>query len=159
MALATPLNISANTTYVVSVNNNTVYAVTSNGLQTSITNSYLSSVADGANGVYNDTPGLFPSETWNNSNYFRDVVFVANIITDIDKSIDKVSIKIYPNPSNGIIYIQAPEKSSIEIIDLMGRIVYLGVMKSNIETIDLSVMNGIFMVKINDEVVQKVIVK
>jgi hypothetical protein len=159
MALATPLNISANTTYVVSVNNNSLYAVTSNGLQSSISNGSLSTVADGANGVYNDTPGLFPSETWNNSNYFRDVVFVSNIITGVNKMIEKSEIQIYPNPSNGIIFIKAPEKSSVEIIDLLGRKLYNGIMKTNIETIDLTGLHGVFMVKINEETIKKIIVR
>jgi len=32
-------------------------------------------VADGANGVFNDTPNLFPNLTFHNANYFRDVAF------------------------------------------------------------------------------------
>ena len=73
--LATPLNIQANTTYVVSVNSNTYYAFTSNGLGTTLTNGDLSAVADGSNGVYDFTPGSFPAQSYQNSNYFRDVVF------------------------------------------------------------------------------------
>jgi hypothetical protein len=37
-------------------------------------NSPLSTVADGANGVYG-TMGTFPTQTWSNCNYFRDIVF------------------------------------------------------------------------------------
>ena len=73
--LATPLNIQANTTYVVSVNSNTYYAFTSNGLGTTLTNGDLSAVADGSNGVYDVTPGSFPAQSYQNSNYFRDIVF------------------------------------------------------------------------------------
>ncbi|MGB3422544.1 MAG: DUF4347 domain-containing protein, partial [Dolichospermum sp.] len=73
--LATPLNIQANTTYVVSVNSNTFYAFTSNGLGTTLTNGDLSAVADGSNGVYDFTPGSFPAQSYQNSNYFRDIVF------------------------------------------------------------------------------------
>ena len=32
-------------------------------------------MADGVNGVFNDTPGFFPSSTYHNANYFRDVLF------------------------------------------------------------------------------------
>ena len=71
--LANPLPITANTTYVVSVNSNTGYAVTDNALATRVTNGILSTVADGANCVYG-TAGKFPTQSWNNSNYFRDVV-------------------------------------------------------------------------------------
>ncbi len=71
--LANPLPLMANTTYVVTVNSNTGYAATDNGLDTPVTNGILSTVADGANAIYGSL-GTFPTESWNNSNYFRDVV-------------------------------------------------------------------------------------
>jgi peptidoglycan hydrolase-like protein with peptidoglycan-binding domain/chitodextrinase len=75
--LATPLSISANTTYVVSVNTgNAYYVATNNGLTSAITNGPLSTVV-GNNGVYGNS-GAFPTTTWQASNYFRDVVFVAD---------------------------------------------------------------------------------
>jgi hypothetical protein len=76
-ALATPLTIAANTKYVVSVNANQYYVATSNGLATTLTNGDISAVADGSNGVFNTTPSAFPTQSWNNSNYFRDIVFTA----------------------------------------------------------------------------------
>lgn len=57
----------------VTVNSNTSYAATPGGLASQITNGIISSVADGANGVYGP-PGEFPTNTYNNNNYFRDVV-------------------------------------------------------------------------------------
>jgi glucose/arabinose dehydrogenase len=77
-ALTTPLAISANTTYVVSVNANSYFAITPNGLATTITNGDLSAVADGSNGLVNITPGLFPTLSPGNSNYFRDIVFTPS---------------------------------------------------------------------------------
>jgi hypothetical protein len=77
-ALATPLTIQANTTYVVSVNANQYYVSTSNGIATTLTNEDISAVADGSNGVYNLDPGQFPTQSFNNTNYFRDIVFTAN---------------------------------------------------------------------------------
>jgi hypothetical protein len=76
--LDTPLDIQANTTYIVSVNANTHYVATSNGLATTLTNGDLSAVADGSNGVYNTTPGSLPIQSFNNANYFRDIVFTPN---------------------------------------------------------------------------------
>jgi hypothetical protein len=73
-SLATPLAIQANTTYVVSVNTNSYYVATVGGLGSSVVNGYLSSVADGANGVYGST-GSFPGSSYQNTNYFRDVSF------------------------------------------------------------------------------------
>jgi hypothetical protein len=75
--LSTPLSISANVTYVVTVNTKTHYAATNNGLQNVITNGPLSTIADGANGLFGN-PGSFPTESWQTSNYFRDVVFTPS---------------------------------------------------------------------------------
>jgi hypothetical protein len=74
-SLTTPLAITANTTYVVSVNTgNTYYVGTDKGLASKITNQDLSNVV-GSNGVY-ASPGVFPTGSYQNTNYFRDVVFV-----------------------------------------------------------------------------------
>jgi hypothetical protein len=75
-ALGTPLGVQANTTYVVSVNTNSYFAITGGGLTNPIVNGDLRSVADGNNGVYG-SPGNFPTSSYQNSNYFRDIVFVA----------------------------------------------------------------------------------
>ncbi|WP_416233384.1 N,N-dimethylformamidase beta subunit family domain-containing protein [Anabaena sp. UHCC 0399] len=74
--LNTPINFLPNTTYVVSVNANAYYAVTDNGLGSSIVNGDLSSVADGNNGVYSFTPNSFPTNSYRNSNYYRDIVVI-----------------------------------------------------------------------------------
>jgi Domain of unknown function (DUF4347)/Domain of unknown function (DUF4082) len=76
-ALGTPVTIAANAIYIVSVNTNSHYAFTNNGLATTITNGDISAVADGSNGVFNTTPGLLPTQSFQNSNYYRDIVFVA----------------------------------------------------------------------------------
>jgi hypothetical protein len=73
--LATPLAIAANTKYVVSVNVNQYYVATANGLASTLTNGDISAIADGSNGVFNETPSTFPTQSWNNTNYFRDIVF------------------------------------------------------------------------------------
>jgi hypothetical protein len=74
--LATPLAVVANTEYTVSVNTgNTYYVATNNGLSSGITSGSLQSPAGG--GVYGPL-GSKPNLTWQNSNYFRDVVFVPN---------------------------------------------------------------------------------
>ncbi len=73
--LSLPLTILDHVTYVVTVNANTHFADTHNGLANSISNNPLYTVADGNDGVYG-TAGLFPTKSYQNSNYFRDVVFV-----------------------------------------------------------------------------------
>jgi hypothetical protein len=74
-ALTTPLTILANTTYVVSVNSNLYYVATNGGLASAVVNGNLSSVADGADGVFG-SPGVFPTSSYQNTNYFRDLSFV-----------------------------------------------------------------------------------
>jgi hypothetical protein len=72
--LSSPLSITASTVYVVSVNTNVDYVATNDALAAPIVNGPVSSVADGANGVY-AAMGLFPNQSYRNTNYFRDIVF------------------------------------------------------------------------------------
>ena len=73
-ALNVPLAIQANTTYVVTVNSNTAYGATRNELATALTDGPISSVADGANGVYGPASS-FPTGSYDNTDYYRDVIF------------------------------------------------------------------------------------
>lgn len=77
-ALSTPLNILVGTTYTVSVNTgSTFYVATNNGFASQIVSGNLSSVI-GGNGTYGSV-GAFPTNTYQSSNYFRDIVFVPGI--------------------------------------------------------------------------------
>lgn len=64
--------------YTVSVNSNTAYGASApQALANSVTNGFLYTVADNNNGVYSGSPntqGQFPTFSYNNTNYFRDVV-------------------------------------------------------------------------------------
>jgi hypothetical protein len=76
-SLARPLAVNANAVYVVTVNTgNTYYVTTHYAFATKIVNHDLSSAA-GSNGVFGP-PGSFPTENYESSNYFRDVVFTPN---------------------------------------------------------------------------------
>ena len=73
-SLSSPLTISANTSYVVSVNTgSTYYVATNNGFANTITSGTLSS----AGGGFFGTSGSFPTTVYKSTNYFRDVVFTA----------------------------------------------------------------------------------
>jgi hypothetical protein len=75
----TPVRLTANAVYVVTVNATAEFAVTLGGLATEVVNGPLSSVADDANGVFiYNSPGTFPTMSLMNRNYFRDVVFVPS---------------------------------------------------------------------------------
>lgn len=76
--LQTPLKIRANTVYIVSVNANKGYGFDVGGLRSAVVNGSIMSVADDLNGVHSTTPGKFPTITYYQANYFRDVVFVGN---------------------------------------------------------------------------------
>jgi hypothetical protein len=74
--LPTPLQIAANTDYIVSVTNSSdlYYAAANHGFDASIVNGHLHTYV--GSGVYTRTLGSMPTSTWANSNYFRDVIFV-----------------------------------------------------------------------------------
>jgi Domain of unknown function (DUF4082) len=73
-ALTTPLAITANTEYMATVNTgNAYYSTTDGGLNSQIINGYLKTMV-GSNGRYGPV-GAYPTNSWQNSDYFRDVVF------------------------------------------------------------------------------------
>ncbi|MFN6481906.1 MULTISPECIES: N,N-dimethylformamidase beta subunit family domain-containing protein [unclassified Nostoc] len=74
--LSNPVSILANTTYVVTVSCNSYFGVTNNGLASPVVNGDIRSVADGNNGVFGSL-NSFPTNSYQNNNYFRDIVFIA----------------------------------------------------------------------------------
>src|ERR1041385_9000674 len=90
-ALPTPLTVTANTTYVVTVNTGqTFYVDTIGGLTTKISSAHLSTVT-GSNGVYGPT-GRFPTTTYKSSNYFRDVVFTPTATSGLASSASSLDL-------------------------------------------------------------------
>jgi hypothetical protein len=70
---ATPVALTAGQAYVLSVGVNSKFGMTANSaLGAGVGDGPLSSVVDGANGVFADAAGTFPTQTWGNSNYFVD---------------------------------------------------------------------------------------
>lgn len=72
--LSSPLSIQSGSVYIVSVNSNSNYVGTQGVFASSVRNGPLSTVADGKNGVYG-APRKFPTQTYANANYYRDIVF------------------------------------------------------------------------------------
>ncbi|MGZ3769850.1 MAG: DUF4082 domain-containing protein [Bdellovibrio sp.] len=99
--LASPLAISANTEYTVSVNTAAGYYVdTVSGLASMVSNGNLSSVVS-CNGVYGNV-GALPTSCWMDSNYFRDVVFVADTIIQPPTTGDtQAPVASITSPANG----------------------------------------------------------
>ncbi|BBH22100.1 hypothetical protein Back11_34450 [Paenibacillus baekrokdamisoli] len=73
--LPTPLSIAANTDYIVDVSSSTdkFFAVSDNGFNSPINNNNL--ITYTGSGVFNTILGSMPTSTYNNNNYFRDIVF------------------------------------------------------------------------------------
>jgi N,N-dimethylformamidase beta subunit-like, C-terminal/Domain of unknown function (DUF4082)/Bacterial Ig-like domain/Bacterial Ig domain len=86
---ASPVAVTANTTYVASyLAPNGHYAVSENYFTTATSNGPLTALADntdGPNGVYGYGSGGFPTQTYNASNYWVDVVFSTSIPPDTTK--------------------------------------------------------------------------
>jgi VCBS repeat-containing protein len=85
--LATPVTISANTTYIVSYHTTGEYVATSNYFTTDLTSGVLtapSTANAGGNGVFayggTNTAGIFPSSTFGAANYFADVLFKPTLV-------------------------------------------------------------------------------
>lgn len=62
------------------------------------------------------------------------------------------SINVFPNPSNGDLYITNAENSTIQIIDMLGKVVYSSSLVTNNEQLDLSnLSNGSYLARITNE--------
>ena len=86
VSLPTPVAISANTTYVASYHTTGTYVATDNYFTSNITSGPLtapSTTNANGNGVYayggTSTTGIFPTNTFNASNYWVDVVFSRHV--------------------------------------------------------------------------------
>lgn len=76
-SLVVPLSLAANTACVVTVNTGgSFYVATNQGLSTSVINRDLHTIV-GSNGLYG-VPGQFPTQTYQMTNYFRDIVFAPS---------------------------------------------------------------------------------
>jgi hypothetical protein len=103
VTLPSPVAITANTTYVASYHAPTGhYAVDNSYFDSTFTNSPLRALADGSqggNGVYRYGAGGFPTESYQASNYWVDVVFTTSLPPDnTPPTISNTSIS--PNATN-----------------------------------------------------------
>lgn len=85
VTLPSAVSIAANTTYVASYHTTGAYVATNNYFTTAVTNgplTALSGTTAGGNGVYSyggsSTSSIFPTSTYNSSNYWVDVVFAPS---------------------------------------------------------------------------------
>ncbi len=71
--LTTPVNLSDNQTYTISVNRNNFYPSTTNGLNSQVIAGPMRTVV-GSNGVYGITSGNRPQLSSGNTNFFVDLI-------------------------------------------------------------------------------------
>jgi mannan endo-1,4-beta-mannosidase len=75
------------------------------------------------------------------------VLTLENVTAVNEVSSDKTVYTLYPNPAKGIVSIKGPEYSSVEVIDLNGKIVYSTSQANNfIQTAGIA--NGVYIVRI-----------
>jgi methionine-rich copper-binding protein CopC len=78
LTFSSPVSVTAGTTYVASYHTSTGhYAVTPNGLGTAVIDGPLTAVANGGVYAYGSS-NVFPSSSYNGSNYWVDVVYTGN---------------------------------------------------------------------------------
>ena len=64
----------------------------------------------------------------------------------------ETKFNIYPNPSKGLVYINTLEPVSVEVIDVLGKIVFSAKNISNAGNIDISsLQKGVYLVKVSNE--------
>jgi hypothetical protein len=115
-ALPTPLLIAANTQYVVSVTTgNAKFSMTPGGLASQVVNGDLRSVV-GNNGVFG-AAGQFPTGSFQNGNYFRDIVFVADAVTVSSVSLNPTSVT-GGSPSTGTVTLTNPAPTGGAVVTL-----------------------------------------
>lgn len=98
-------------------------------------------------------------ETYEGSPWAKYSVFGVGV-----EKVEPHKIKVYPNPANDIIIIEAKDVKSIEFIDLQGKtILSKAINGENIDPINVSqLQEGIYIVKVigyNNVSTQKVIIK
>lgn len=68
------------------------------------------------------------------------------------KDIQKENISLYPNPTNNQFTITNAINSNLKIVDMVGRVVFNDILKSNNQTISVKNLNkGIYVVEINNK--------
>ena len=117
MTLATPVAITANTTYVASYHTTGAYVATDNFFTTAVTSGPLtapSTATAGGNGVYayggTATAGIFPTNTFSAANYWADVVFASdNAPTISNLAVSATSISfVASDPDNATLSLVSP---------------------------------------------------
>ncbi len=126
-------------------------------------------------GATNNTYSISNVQTTDAGNYTVDLTGVCGTVSSdiavlaVSVSIEDLSnygINIYPNPSNGMFYIELAKsisKANVSILDMTGKLIYTNKLNSNLNEIDLSSQaKGIYFIKFNisdETLISKLILK
>ena len=121
VSFSSPVAVTAGTTYVASVSmNDSHYIATAGYFNSEVTNYPLrvpSSGSSGGNGVYNTTPGNFPTTNGNGGNYWVDVTYVGNTgstaptVSSTDPVADATGVK--PGDTISAVFDEAMDRDTI----------------------------------------------
>jgi len=109
----------------------------------SINDAYAS--YDTAGNKINDPfPTPFPS-----SGFDLDAVAVLNTATSLSTLNEAFKLNIFPNPSSGIIHIQCPIESTIQIVSANGQILLNQHLQGGMSTLNLDILNkGLYIIRV-----------
>jgi len=110
---------------------------------------------------YNITADGLPDLTGAVTVIDKDVEEVISV-TDINMN-ESASLKIWPNPTNGLVFIKALQKGTVQILNLNGQIIFSSEVNSDLFTIDLQAYkNGFLFIRYiskNLNITEKLIVQ
>ncbi len=92
------------------------------------------------------------------------IIFTGDVITGVENA-GLAEIKVFPNPSNGIITISAPDKiTNVSLYNITGKVVFTAVINSVTETIDFSnFAKGMYILKVetvnHEKLIKKIILE
>jgi hypothetical protein len=88
-----------------------------------------------------------------------DDINVSRIGVTSAKAVNKTAVKVYPNPNNGVFTVSTPVASNMEVINVLGSVVYSAKVNVGNNNVNLTGLTpGTYFVKVNNQV-SRVIVK
>ncbi len=95
------------------------------------------------------------------NNAFVDDINVSNVSSFNNTSLSK-NVSIYPNPAQDKLFITLPEKATIQLVDLMGKVIYTTQVENNNDIVSTSSFaNGTYFVRVitdNETITQKIVI-
>lgn len=88
-----------------------------------------------------------------------DTIVVDLLSTIQTNGVEQSLVRVYPNPSSGQITLELTEESVIELYDLSGKIILRTNFPKGKNKLSLAQQSGIYILKVNDQMHQRLIIK